>query len=252
MTESEEPYSDERFARQLLKDYLAAHGMPECPCEINENDPPDLIVTRENGERWGIEVTRTYHQVPLIGQSEIGSQQSVSAALWKFASKLEKKTESIRNLDYTIFLQGPGIFSSLKQWKKETEEAVVKHIRSGESKRLKFPGGTLIPKNPGKKWSPLIGGGMAEISSAIAIMLEHSLQEKTSGLSRWRNDFSQRWLLLLNCYVLASDIADIESTLRRLVCENTALAGFDGIFWSSLPDWTLTGISLNGNKEDAL
>jgi len=91
----------------------------------------------------------------------------------------------------------------------------------------------------------MIAGQVAEIDSAITGMLGRVLEEKTNDLLRWNGTFSQRWLLLLNCYPLAENAAEVEGTLRRLIRENTGPAGFDGIFWSGYPNRTLIPISLS-------
>ena len=64
-------------------------------------------------------------------------------------------------------------------------------------------------------------------------------------LSRWEDSFTERWLLLLNYYPLADNLAEVKDTLRQLVRGSQDLAGFNGIFWSGYPDWTLTQISLS-------
>lgn len=246
---------DEAFARQLLVNYLTAHGMSGCTCEINENDPPDLIVTLENGERWGVEVTRTYQRVVPIGKpNDTGSSESNIAKLQKFALELQEKTKGDRGLNYNIYFRMPDVFNEWKkqdisqkeweQWKKEISKSVTEYIKSGNTKPHKFFGGSLFPHGPGNNWGILIGGQTAVIEPAIATMLEHALQEKTKGLSRWGGGFSKRWLLLLNCYVYASDITCVENALHQLVRDNPALTGFEDIFWSGYPDRELGRINL--------
>ena len=55
--------------------------------------------------------------------------------------------------------------------------------------------------------------------------------------------FAERWLLLLNCYPLAEDLAEVEDTLQLLL-KHPELAGFNGIFWSGPPDWKLSRVPL--------
>jgi hypothetical protein len=91
----------------------------------------------------------------------------------------------------------------------------------------------------------MIAGQVAEITSATTEMLRRALDDKTDDLQRWDGTFSQRWLLLLNCYPLAENGAEVESMLRRLVRESTGPAAFDGIFWSGYPHRTLIPIFLS-------
>ena len=64
MTAHTEAKTDERFALELLSKHLPILWGSKVCCAVNEDDPPDLVVTWENGEKWGVEVTRTYQQVP--------------------------------------------------------------------------------------------------------------------------------------------------------------------------------------------
>ncbi len=123
----------------------------------------------------------------------------------------------------------------------------MKHIASRESGPLQFSGGTLQPGEPGKAWRVMIGGSAAELSLATAAMLRRALQDKTKKLHHWNGKFSQLWLLLLSCYPLADDTAEVENTLRGLVRKNAGLAGFDGSFGSGYPDRTLIPIAFSEN-----
>jgi hypothetical protein len=243
--------SDERFALGLLIDHLTTHGEAGSQCKCNANDPPDLIITWKHDERWGVEVARAYQQVPQIGKAEVVSSESIVAFLRAFGNELGEETDDKRHRDYLLSLEGPGPFSSWKRsvsrkrWKKETKVLIMNHIASGESRDLAFPGGVLIPGEAGKGWRVMIAGQVAEIGSATTGMLRRVLEDKTNDLQRWNGTFSQRWLLLLNCYPLAESAAEVEGTLRRLSCENAGPAGFDGIFWSGYPDRTLIPISLS-------
>ena len=62
VSELDGPVPDERFARRLLSDHLTMRGVSEFQCTVIEDDPPDLVVTWENGTQWGVEVTRTYQR----------------------------------------------------------------------------------------------------------------------------------------------------------------------------------------------
>jgi len=230
--------------------------MSEFRCNINAKDPPDLIITWKHGERWGVEITRTYQQVRKIGKAENISSKEVSEPMRAFGDELGKETENERRYDYTLYLEGPGSFSSWKpsdfgqpwkSWKKETRELIRVHIASGKSSKLQFTGGQLRPGETGKRWTVMVGSPVAELKSATAAMLRHALEDKMNDLNRWNRSFAQRWLLLLNCYPLADDSAEVEGTLRQLVRENAELTGFDGVFWSGYPDRTLIPIPLSQN-----
>jgi len=71
------------------------------------------------------------------------------------------------------------------------------------------------------------------------------LEDKANDLERWDGTFAQRWLLLLNCYPLADDTAEVEGALRRLARVNAGAAQFDGIFWSGYPNRAVVPISLS-------
>ena len=251
MAENTDAKPDERFALGLLINHLTSCGESGFQCKCNANDPPDLIITRKHGERWGVEVARAYQQVEQIGRAEVVSSESVGAFLRAFGNELAGETEGKRLRDYALYLESPGPFSSWKrsiprqQWKEKTKASILKHVASGDSETLSFPGGRLRPGEPGERWTVLVGQGAAEMDSAITEMLRRVLKDKTDGLRRWKATFSQGWLLLLNCYPLADDAAEVEGTLRRLIRENAELRRFDGVFWSGYPDRTLIPISLS-------
>ena len=212
------------------------------------NDPPDLVVTWETGTRWGLEVTRAYQQVEAIDKATPVSSEHVAAHLQTFAKTLGETAEPIRRRGYSLYLEGPGPFSSWKQtvsfkkWKKATEKVIQEHITSGKSEELPFPGGSLMPGEPGNRWTVMIGSSVAEISSSTAAMLRRAVSDKTKGLPNWNGSFDQQWLLILNCNPLVDDVAEVESTLRQLLQMNQGLVGLDGIFWSGIPDRTLVEV----------
>ncbi len=251
MTEDAAAKSDEIFALGLLMDHLTTRGDAGFQCNCNANDPPDLIITWKNDRQWGVEVARVYQQVDQIGRAEIVSSESVNVFLRAFGNELARETAGKRHRDYTLYLEGPGPFSSWKRsvssrrWKKQTKVLILSHIASGDSGDLAFPGGVLIPGEPGERWGVMIAGQVAEIDSATTGMLRRVLKDKTNDPQRWNGTFSQHWLLLLNCYPLADNAAEVEGTLRRLVRENAGPAEFDGIFWSGYPDRTLIPIFLS-------
>ena len=254
MTARAEAKSDEKFALGLLTDHLTMSGVSEVRCA--EIDPPDLVVTWENSAQWGVEVTRTYHQVASFDGRKPVSSEQIGASLGNFAKQLGDKTKAIRKCGYTLSLEGPGPFSSWKilasmkrwkKWKEETEEAIWKHIVSEESNILRIPGVWLKPGEPGKRWTITVSGGVAETGSATATMLWRALEDKTKDLPKWNGSFAERWLLLLNCYPLAEDLFQVEDTLNQLVLEHPELVGFNGVFWSGYPDRMLTPISLSSS-----
>ena len=240
--------SDERFACDLLVDHLAKFETTEFRCEVNSNDPPDLVVTWRTGTVWGVEITRAYQQVEAIGEARLVSSEHVAARLLAFAERLGETTESIRSRDYILYLEGPGPFSSweqpssFKKWKKKTEAAIRVHIILGKKEELRFPGGKLIPGESGKRWTPMISSSVTEISSSTATMLWRALSDKVKNLQNWNGNFNQRWLLLLNFNSLVDDFAEIEETIRQLVRKNQRLVEFNGILWSGVSDRTLVEV----------
>lgn len=240
MTNSVEVRADEKFALELLRNYLSEHGDSEFRCEINANDPPDLIVIWENGDRWGVEVTQTHQQIVSIDRSKVVSSASVEAALRSFGEELGKMTEQIRKRDYFLNLWP----DSLRK-KEETKKAIWKHIASSEVAPLyTYEHVWLDSSNLGNRWTVGVSPGVAEIPSTTEAMLWRAFRDKTDGLSRWNGDFDQRWLLLLNNYPLASDIDDMKEALRDFAGWSEESVRFNGVFWSGYSDMTLMPIVL--------
>lgn len=103
--------SDEEFARELLIDHLSTHPMGEYRCEINVDDPPDLIVTWSDGQRWGVEVTRAYQQVEQIGKAGMVASATVSERLRRFAEELKKNNVDVATI-YTLMCQDRSVCGS--------------------------------------------------------------------------------------------------------------------------------------------
>lgn len=240
--------SDERLACDLLVDHLTEFEATEFRCEVNSNDPPDLVVTWRTGTVWGVEVTRAYQQVEAIDEAKFISSEHVGARLSAFAERLDETTETIRRRDYVLYLEGPGPFSSweqppsFKKWRQNTEAAIREHITSGKDEELRFPGGRLIPGESGTRWTSMISSSVTEVSSSTATMLWRALSDKAKNLPNWNGSFEQRWLLILNCNPLVDDVAEIDGTIRQLVRKNQRLAEFNGILWSEVSDRTLVEV----------
>ena len=251
MTESAKEDTDEKFALGLLRDHLKERGESEFQCEENATDPPDIVVTWGNDAKWGVEVTRTYQQVKGFDKAKPVSSEQIAAFLRDSGKEFGENTKDIRKRDYTLFLEGPGPFSSwkspssTKRWKRETEEAIRQHIVSEKSCILKVPGVWLTPGEPGKRWTIIPSGGVGETTSATIAMLLRTLEDKTKKLPTWNGSFDERWLLLLNFYPLIDGPDKVEDTLQQLVQKNQHLAGFNGIFWSGYPDRMLIPIPLS-------
>ena len=256
MTTRTEAKPDEELALELLSDHLTMSGISGFQCAVHAEDPPDLVVNWNDGAQWGVEITRTYHQVASFDRKSLVSSEQTGAPLRKFAEQLGKKTKDIRKRGYTLSLNGPGQFSSWKspvskkKWQDETEEAIWRHIVSEKSSILRGPGIWLKPGEPGNRWTITVSGGAAEIRMAIATMVQRALEDKTKDLPRWNGSFAERWLLLLNCYPLVEDFAQVEDTLHQLVRKHPELVEFNGIFWCSYSDRTLTPLSLRERRVD--
>ena len=162
-------------------------------------------------------MTRAYQQVQQIGNRKIASFAAVIAYLRKFGEEIGRATEGVRRRNYTLYLGTTGSLGSWKgsvparEWRQESEERIRRHIlcdESGilllcdESGILRFPGGDLRPGEPGKRWSFMIGGPATELTSTITAILSHALTDKAKRLGHWKEQFEQRWLLILNCYPL--------------------------------------------------
>ena len=244
------PDTDEQFACRLLREYLTKERALGFHCAVNPADPPDLIVTWTNGVQWGVEVTRTYLQVPSFNGTKLVSSKQIHAQLERFAEQIKKKTKGIRQRSYTLFLEGPGRFSSLKkpmcwkEWEEEVENAIWEHIVSKTSSPLRLPGVWLQPSEPGQRFSILLGGGGAQnIGSATEQMFQKALQNKSKALFRWNGSFAERWLLLLNRYPLGDD-QDQRDILNRMARKDPAVAEFNGIFWRGCSGGPLIRLSL--------
>ena len=253
VTKGTEANSDERIALQLLKEHLVDHAGRKFRCMVNANDPPDLIIKWEKGERWGVEVTRTYQQVSSIDESRVVSSETIYSYFSNFSEHLKKTFIGQCERGYVLYLEGPAPFSSWKprvsskKWKNEVEEAIREYIVSGRTKPLKFDGGRLRASEIGGQWLNIIGAPATEINSSIDAMFYRTLQDKTKDLPRWGSEFDQCWLLLLNCHPLVDDVAEVERALRRLTRKHQGLNGFRDFFWSGCIDRRLVPISLELN-----
>ena len=80
------------------------------------------------------------------------------------------------------------------------------------------------------------------MNTAISVMLERAVDEKTRALPRWTGNVAKRWLLLLNAYPLVDNVGDVERALKKLTRSNPNLCGFDGVFWSGYSNRELVAI----------
>ena len=251
MTSSVHANSDERFARQLLTEYLSKQAKCEFKCELNADEPPDLVVTWDDGIQWGVEVTRTYQQVLGSDGTNATSSEGRMELLRRIGEELEASTQETRKQNYALFL-GPrprDILSDQpvvldKDWRKKSEENIRRHIEDDRTDILECPGVRLEPGGPGRRWKVYPNPGLAEIESATLVMLERALAKKVGDLPTWNGNFAQRWLLLLNFYPLVDDVGEVEGTLKRLTRSKPSLSGFDGVFWSGCGDRALVRIPL--------
>ena len=240
---------DEEFARRVLIKYLTMRERPGFECKRNRNDPPDIVVTRDDGAQFGVEVVRTYQQVVGSDVNDMISSATLSEALRRFGETLGEETKNIRKRDYTLSL-GPSPADSLnlrpnkfdRKWRKMTRNTVRHHIENDDSNILRCTGAWLKPGTLGNRWTVMVSAGVAEISSAISCMLERALTEKANDLPRWNGNFISRWLLILNAYPLADDYDKIRTALKQLICGNSSLAGFDSVLWSGASDRALVPI----------
>lgn len=274
------PVSDEAVACRLLGDWLGGQGVSDFSCEIPKKDPPDLIVTFANGERWGMEVTRIYQQIRGSGSNATVSWPDVGEDLWDLGERIREATKEIRRRSYALHLQAPGLGSTLGRseprrsrrsihetadrvlrlrerqaprreqtkawnaWKREVEADVMAHVASGADGRLNFPGGDLQAGEPGDRWSVSVAAPAAEQSSALRAAMRRALVDKAAMLPEWQERFTRCWLLLLSCYPQADCHAEIEEAVQRIAREDPGVACFYGILWSGADDRRLVRISL--------
>ena len=243
---------DETLALSLLEDFLKAHSYSEFVCELSECDPPDLIVKFSKDARWGVEVTRTYQQIVGVSEQErLGSSEFLTARLEEFGKRLADLTVRERKLDYSIFLGrrtfvtiGDEVQSFDKKWEKGTLPKVKRHIASGSTGRLDLPGVALVPGKPGNRWSVVTSVGPAAMSTATSGMLKRALTSKANRLEAWGEDFTERWLLLLNCNPLVDDSDEVKRQIIHITKNNRRIDRFNGIFWSGFPERKLIQIFL--------
>lgn len=234
----------------MLHDHLTQQGESGFECKVSCDDPPDLIVEWDSGDRWGVEVTRAYQQVVLNDCENPVSTDALYARLSRFADKLEKQTRHIRKRSYYLGL-GPGTYymrhSELLafdgRWEKESLEAVRRHIEASETSVLKIPGAYLKPKGPGNGWKTDISNGVAPIAATISELLAAGLNKKVCDLERWNGIFAERWLLFLNRYPLANDSLEIEKEFYDLARNQSHPLEISGIFWYSCNSRSLLRLS---------
>ena len=241
--------SDEEFARQLLIEHFTKEGMSGCLCTINGNEPPDLIVTWKDGVEWGVEVTRTYQQVPSRGRANTSSSAGLTEPLFRLGQELGEATKNIRKRDYFSSL-GPDPADSLKgrptdfgrNWKRKTEEAIRRHIEEDNTEILRRSAAWLKPGELGNGWRVVTSAGVTEMSLATLSMLDRALAEKVKVLPRWNGNFAKRWLLILNAFPLVDDVEEVQEALEQLIGNSPSLCGFDGVFWSGCSNRALVAI----------
>lgn len=256
--------SDEDRACRLLTEHFATRGQSGFSCERRSLDPPDLLVTWDDGRHWGVEVTRTYLQIPEPAPSgdsapgcEAPSPRLIASAeftepLRMYGEALGLETTHIRRRDYTLCL-GPSSADSLgqsarpidfgKQWKKDAKTAVLEHLRNDRTDILRRPGVWLKPGGAGIRWTVAVHPGVKEIPVATCAMLEQTVRKKAAALPRWNGNFSHRWLLLLNHYPLVSDVSEVETAIGVLLRRNPDCCGFDGVFWNAGSDSSLVAVA---------
>ena len=248
MTKTVNEISDEQLACQLLTEHLTEQTTQKFVCEVNSDDPPDILVTWCDGSLWGFEVTRVYQQVLSSDGESVISSAGLSEPLYRFAQQLKQKTESIRERDFVLAL-GPGTLKDRlivfdKAWQRRSEKAIVKHIQGGRTDILRCSGVKLKPGAPGNLWRVIVNHPVAEINSATLAMLERALEAKTKGLPRWNRHLSQRWLLLLNDFILVDEICMIERAVKQLIRSKPNLRGFDGVLWKGATEQALEQVWL--------
>ena len=208
--------ADEVYALSQLQAYLESRMREKFQCAIKVDDPPDIDVQFENGERWGVEVTRTY---PIVIHSKGGHavampRLSVSEPLWKLIEEIESETEGRRKFAYTLYLDGPPLSTKWSQWRRDVKKEILAFLSSGREERHEFVGGNVSASRPGsglfgmvgsRPDAQTIGGHSANIDLNIEVMLRDAFQRKATnpGLIARKADYDQIWLLLLNGYPFA-------------------------------------------------
>ena len=243
--------TDEPYACELLRNHLAEQLGLESDCELNRDDPPDLIATLVDGRRLGVEVVRGYQQVARFNTGERVPTVALGASLERFAMELEGKTSGKRKLSYLLTL-GPGAWESPDsrqrlfddQWKKESEESILSHIESASTDTLKLPGVWLQPRGSGNDWTVGVNAGADNTARAVTALLTTALSSKACKADSWIGDYSERWLLILNQYPLARDPDEVRSIAIQLVRENSEWARFEGILWKPYGDRSLVRMEL--------
>lgn len=274
--------TDEEGACRLLAEHLAGQGLSGSTCAVNPDkaNPPDLLVTLDDGSQWGVEVTRTYLQVAdprgFAGQPRATgisksparrpvasgetprarvtvSSESITKPLFDFAKQLGEETKHIRKRDYTLSL-GPSPADSLsgqpidfgRLWKDKAREEIREHIQKDRTGILRKPPGVwLKPGDSGHRWTIAPSPGVHDAKVAVPAMLTRALRKKAEDLPRWNGHFARRWLLLLNRYPLVPTVSEVEAAVEQVLRTNEDCRGFDGIFWNEWSDSSLVLIPVS-------
>ncbi len=85
------------------------------------------------------------------------------------------------------------------------------------------------------------GAGVHLVEQTLHAALELAFEKKRNALPSWKAVCSKRWILMLNCYLLANDEVAV-AHIRRLLTQS-GQAGFDGVFWSGIKDRSLIAVS---------
>lgn len=227
----------------MLHAYLDENNIKRFNIARNKNDPPDLLISFEDGKSWGVEVTRLYQAALKFEAGDhprrchIANTEEIFHNLEELALEIKEQTESVRERGYTIFLEGRGAFSSYKRpvnWKnhrRAIKAGVISHIHSGSDAKLRFEGGTLFPGEPGLRWTISVGNPIAEVDKTFVYDLTELATAKINNIHRWTPNLNEKWLLVFDCHGLA----DIESTKRNMPAifkKNSDLCCLNGIFWA--------------------
>ncbi len=238
---------DESFARDLLCDYYSEREAKPPKIQLVDDDPPDLLIQWSDEQNWGVEVTRLYDAaIPIGNVDKRVSSESVRRSLEIIGEEINEETRNIRSRNYTLFFESPSPLNPqhiqnnrlpFSDWKRDATTAIVDHITQNKTAPLRGQGFKLTPGELGNRWSVHVATGAHKTDSTFDAAIQSILRKKEAKLPSWKINCKKRWLLILNCYILADDAVALDCISHWLTSSTTQT--FQGVFWSGYPERAL-------------
>jgi hypothetical protein len=228
--------SEEALARQLLESHLQSLGH-SARCKLVSDDPPDIECTVD-GVRWAIEVTRSNEQEVLGSTQKARDQRNIP--LLAFAKTIENETNGNRQFDYLLILEGPSATADWSSWKRKTKKTIANFIKSNQSGKIKFDGGSISATEPGSKLTAAIaphsqailpnGQMTANISASVTASITHAINGKFEKMKSV-SGYDKTGLVLLNTHFFGDDIEPAQTVASECNIDDQGKPKFDVIFY---------------------